>query len=259
MITSTHNEKVKWVRSLLNNRRSRYTSRAFVVEGVRLVEEALSVNWETLLVFYSGNLGERGQLIIESYAKAGVHLEEVSPKIMRAISDTQTPQGILAVLSMAVKQPPNDLDFILITDGVRDPGNLGTILRTASSVGVDVVILSPKNADAYSPKVVRSAMGAHFHLPIVTMNWAEIDKTVGKNHLCVYLAAVGKGALYNRVNFTRPLAIILGGEAAGHSQEAQKMVDEWVKIPMPGGGESLNVAIAAAILMYEVLRQRNLS
>jgi RNA methyltransferase, TrmH family len=259
MITSTQNAKVKWVRSLLTSRRTRYSSKAFVVEGVRLIEEAIMADWQTLLVFYSGDLGSRGKQLIDRYASMGVQIEEVSPQILRAISDTQNPQGIMAVLSLGIIPPPIGLDFILISDGIRDPGNLGTILRTASSVGVDEVILSPMNTDPYNPKVVRSAIGAHFRLPIVNMNWAEIETTIRNNHLHVYLAAADKGVLYHRVDFTNPLAIIVGGEAEGHSQAALNLVEEWVNIPMPGGGESLNVAIASAILMYEVLRQRNLT
>ena len=259
MITSTQNSKVKWVRSLLNSRRARRESRAFVVEGVRLVEEAVIACLDALLVIYSDDLGERGQQVIERFADSGIPTEEVSPQVMRVISDTQTPQGILAVLSMRALPLPKNLDFVFIADGIRDPGNLGTMLRTASSAGVDGVFLSPESVDPYAPKVVRAAMGAHFRLPIDCLLWSDIQKHVYKNNLCVFLAETEKGDLYNRVDFVRPVAIIVGGEAEGHSREAQELADEWVNIPMPGGGESLNAAVAAAILMYEVVRQRNLS
>ncbi|MFU8771911.1 MAG: TrmH family RNA methyltransferase [Anaerolineales bacterium] len=259
MITSTQNAKVKWVRSLMNNRRFRRESRAFVVEGVRMAEEALQSGWEVMLVFYTQDLGERGQQAVQRYAAKGVHVAEVSPQIMRVISETQTPQGIVVVLSMVELKPRDNLDFILISDGIRDPGNLGTILRTASSAGVDGVILTPTNVDLYAPKVIRSAMGAHFRLPVLSLNWQEINRTIRENNMRVYLAAAEKGVIYYQTNFTCPLAIIIGGEAAGHSQEAQSLVDEWVNIPMPGGGESLNAAIAAALLLYEVIRQRSLA
>jgi len=259
MITSMQNAKVKWVRSLQNSRRARRASQAFVVEGVRLFEEAVTASWDVLLVLYTEAVGERGQQIIQKCAKPDVLIEEVSPQVMRAVSDTQTPQGVLAVLSMRSLSFQERLDFVLITDGIRDPGNLGTILRTAASAGVNAVFLSPESVDPFAPKVVRAAMGAHFRIPIVDLLWCDIEKQIRGNDLRVFLAATENGDLFNQIDFKPPTGIIVGSEAEGHSQNAQELADGRVNIPMPGGGESLNVAIAAAILMYEIVRQRNLS
>lgn len=259
MITSTQNAKVKWVRSLVNNRQARQKSQAFVAEGVRLVEEGLYTNVQALLAFYTDEIGERGQEIIEVFSSSGVPVEEISSQVMKSTSDTQTPQGILVVFQTPTLPLPQPLDFVFIADRVRDPGNLGTVLRTAAAVGVDSVILSPKSVDPYAPKVVRAAMGAHFRLPIIEISWDEISEHIRDNDLRVFLAAADKGTIYNQADYKKPLAIVVGGEVAGVSEAARNLADEWVRIPMPGGGESLNASVAAAILMYEVIRQRKLT
>lgn len=262
MITSRSNPKVQTVRSLLSRRSERQKAGAFVVEGVRLTEEALASGWETQQVLYSADLSERGQALLEGFGRQGAEVEEVSPDVLKSLADTETPQGILAVVRRQTPVLPAEPDYLLVIDQLRDPGNLGTILRTAASAGVQGVLLTPGTTDAFAPKVVRAGMGAHFHLPIVEMSPAEIiayckrDRRPG---LGLYLAESGGGRACWEADFRRPLALVIGGEAEGAGEELRRAVDEPVTIPMPGQAESLNAAIAAAILIYEVVRQRSTS
>ena len=257
MITSVQNPKIKWVRSLQANSRLRREEGVFVVEGVRLVEEAFSGGWEARLVLYAADLSPRGRLVLEGFAGRDVPLEEVSPQVMRAASDTEAPQSLLAVLTQRTLPVPQALNLVFIPDAVRDPGNLGTMLRTACAAGVQAVFLPPGSVDALAPKVLRAGMGAHFRLPMLSLSWEEIGKTL--EPLKVYLAAAGAGAPYWAADFFSPLALIIGGEAEGAGPQAQHLADASVHIPMPGGGESLNAAAAGAVLLYEVVRQRQLA
>ncbi len=260
MISSSRNPRIQEVRQLLNRPRARKEARAFVVEGVRLAEEALQAKWPAKLILSTGDLSERGQRVVESFRQQGSPVEEVAPGILKSLSDTEAPQGLLAVIEMRAAKLPPAPDFVLIADGVRDPGNLGTILRTAAAAGVQAVLLPPGSVDAYAPKVVRSAMGAHFRLPVSGLTWPEIHAYLyppGLDaRLTLYLADSNGGLPYTQVDFRQPLALIVGGEAEGAGSQARQMASGRVHVPMPGQAESLNVAVAAAILMFEAVRQR---
>lgn len=256
MITSAQNPKVKWVDALQTQAKVRKETGAFVIEGVRLAEEALAAGWEARLVLFSQELSDRGQTALDGFRAAGVQVEQVSEQVMRSVSQTETPQGILVVLSKPKPSLPEKTDFALILDGVRDPGNLGTMLRTAASAGVQAVLIPPGSVDAYAPKVVRSGMGAHFRLPPVAWEWPAIEAWVIRNGLTVLLADAQRGEAYFQHDYRVPLGLVVGGEAFGIGQEAVRLAHKRVHIPMPGGGESLNVAMAAAILLFEVARQR---
>ncbi|MBN2549563.1 MAG: RNA methyltransferase [Anaerolineales bacterium] len=248
------NPKIKWVRSLQSSSRERKETAAFVVEGVRLAEEALLSGWEAQLVLHTPDLSLRGQAIVEGLSSQGAPVEQVAESVMLAASDTETPQGVLVVVSMRTAPLPDQLDFVFIPDSVRDPGNLGTMLRTAAAAGVRAVLLPPGGVDPFSPKVVRAGMGAHFHLPLYQLPWMEIASLV--KPLRVFLADSGEGLPYTQADFRLPLALVIGGEAQGAGLQAQRMTSQRVHIPMPGGGESLNAAVAAAVLLFEIVRQR---
>ncbi len=258
MITSRHNPRLQAVRRLQAQAKSRLEEGAFVVEGVRLSEEALQSGWTARQVFYSGSLDPRGRAAVEGFTSRGVLVQQLSEAAMQSISATETPQGLLVVLEMKALPIPSPADFLLILDGVRDPGNLGAILRAAAAARVGAMLLAPGNADPWSPKVLRAGMGAHFHLPVRDMSWdvirQSIKRPVGK--MRVYLADTAAGVAYTVADFRAPLALIVGGEAAGAGDEAAALADEKVHIPMPGASESLNAAVAAGILLFEVLRQR---
>jgi TrmH family RNA methyltransferase len=260
MITSTKNPKIQWVRALQARARSRREEHAYVIEGVRLAEEALAAGLAPALVLHTADLSERGQAVVAKFAARRSPVLLVAEQVMLAAADTQTPQGLLAILSIQPPDIPSALDFSLVVDGVRDPGNLGTILRTAAAAGVQAVFLPPGTVDPYSPKVVRAAMGAHFRLPIAALDWKGIRGHLAPSGAAaavrVFLAAADMGLPYTSADFTRPLALILGGEAAGAGKDARALTHDRIYIPMPGGGESLNVSMAAGILLFEIIRQR---
>lgn len=255
MITSTQNPKVKWIRDLQSKSRKRREENAFVVEGVRMIEEALSAGSKALLVLYTDDLTQRGLDALDKISLLNPPIEQVSARVMQAVSDTETPQGILAVLSWQQLPLPVEMDFILVIDALRDPGNLGTVLRTANAADVDCVILAPGTVDPLSPKVIRAGMGAHFHMPIYSMSWDDIQALLAP--LRIYLADAKAELLYSHADFRAPLALIIGGEAEGAGQHAYKLATENIRIPMRSGSDSLNAAVSAAVLMYEVLRQRS--
>ncbi|MEO7840377.1 MAG: RNA methyltransferase, partial [Anaerolineales bacterium] len=174
--------------------------------------------------------------------------------LMKSLSETETPQGILAVLEIIQLPIPNYLNFVLIPDQIRDPGNLGTLLRTAASAGVQAVLLPPETTDAFAPKVLRSGMGAHFRLPIHAMTWDEIRAQT--NSLQIFLADMDGQSCWE-TDLRQPLALVIGGEAEGASNEARKLATQKISIPMVGNIESLNAGVAGSVLMFEVVRQRS--
>lgn len=262
MITSLQNPRIQQIRALMGSRpRERREAGAFVVEGVRLAEEAYTAGWETELVLVSENLSPRGQALAEKYSQRGVVVEQVASQILQSISDTETSQGILTVVRIQTLPYPTPLNFIVIADAVRDPGNLGTLFRTAAAAGVQALICAPGTVDPTSPKVVRAGMGAQFRLPFRSMSWDEIGSLI-KNPpdgapLRLYVAEAEEGQIYWRADLRSPTALLVGGEAEGASAEGRQMADGFIRIPMPGKSESLNAAVAAAILLFEVVRQRH--
>jgi TrmH family RNA methyltransferase len=261
MITSSHNPRIQHLRALLAKRSEREEQKAFVVEGVRLAEEALQARWLPQSVLFTSQLSERGKDLVKRFADRGVEVEEVPPSLMESITDTETSQGLLAILPLRSLEPPAALNFIVIADALHDPGNLGTMIRSAAAAGAQALILAPGTADPFAPKVVRSAMGAHFRLPLIAMDWEQIVwqcKAKACPPVQLLLSEASKGTPCWQLNLREPLALIIGGEADGASPEAIKAADQLITIPMPGKSESLNAAVAASILLFEVVRQRSL-
>lgn len=258
MITSSQNSKIKLVRALLGRAKERREANAFVVEGVRLVEEAISSNWGLRFVLYDETLSERGKLQVEGLKSRGVDVEMVSNSLMNSLSETETPQGLLAVLEFQQLPITNSLHFVLIPDQIRNPGNLGTLLRSAGATGVQAVLLPPETTDAFAPKVVRSGMGAHFRLPIHPMTWNQIGQLSRSARLQMYIADMD-GVSYWETDLSQPLALIVGGEAEGASDEARHLTSQRISIPMLGQMESLNAGVAGSVLMFEVVRQRSVN
>ncbi len=256
MITSSQNPKIKLVRALLGRTKERREAGAFVVEGVRLVAEAVITQWGVRFALYDESLSERGRLQVESLRSRGVDVEEVSTSVMESLTETETPQGILAVLNDARLPIPGSPNFILIPDQIRDPGNLGALLRSAAATGVQAVLIPPETTDAFAPKVVRSGMGAHFRLPIHSMSWDEIEKA--KKGIKVLIADMDGKSCWE-TDLRQPLALVVGGEAEGASETARRVADEKIGVPMMGNVESLNAGVAGSVLMFEVVRQRSLS
>lgn len=256
VITSAQNAKVKLVRALLGRTKERRETGAFVVEGVRLVEEAEKRDWKFEIALYDKSLSERGTSLVERLASRQVEVEEVSESLMKTLSNTETPPGILAVLRVSTLPLSHSPDFLLIPDQIRDPGNLGTLLRSAAGAGVQAVLLPPETTDVFAPKVLRSGMGAHFRLPLRSMTWEEIEQISKSANLQIYLADMD-GTPCWETDLRQPLALIVGGEAEGASEAARSLADRRISIPMLEQVESLNAGVAGSVLMFEVLRQRH--
>jgi TrmH family RNA methyltransferase len=258
MITSVHNPRVQAISKLQKQAKVRREKQAFVIEGVRLAQEALQAGGEAQFLLFTDQLDKPGMDLVADFSARGVQVEQVTETVMNAISETETPQGIMVVLSLLKLPIPEDPDFVLVLDGIRDPGNLGTILRTAMAGGVQTVLLAPGSVDAFAPKVVRAGMGAHFRLPVHQPGWDGINQVLRApgSKMRIYLADSTAGISYSQVDLRSPVAIIVGGEASGAGSESAALADELVHIPMPGGSESLNAAVAAGILIFEVVRQR---
>ncbi|GAB4526110.1 MAG: RNA methyltransferase [Anaerolineales bacterium] len=255
IITSVRNPHIQHIRALQRSSRTRRQEGLFVAEGVRLLEEALHADWRPHTLLAAAELPPRAAALVDAWRAQGVEPLWVAGHVLTAAGDTQTPQGVLAIFPRQPRSIGAQPNFLLLLDGIHDPGNLGTILRTAWAAGVDGVLLSPENADPFAPKVVRAGMGAHFHLPVVQADWDTLIASLGS--LPVYMAEARRGARLFDVDFRSPCVLLIGGEAAGAGETARTLAVNAVHIPMPGAAESLNAAVAAAILMFEVVRQRS--
>ncbi len=255
MITSLHNDKVKLTRALAR-RRARWRERCFVVEGMRLLKEVVQRDVHTRFVLYTEAAIQNTESahLLDRLAQRSVPCHQVSDDVMVACTDTVTPPGLLAVVPFPDVPAPDPPTWTLVVDNVRTPGNLGAILRTAAAAGVDQILLSPGTVDLYNPKVLRGGAGAHFCLSILPVSWLEIEKRL--HGLDVWVAATQGDLSYAAVNWEAPLALIIGGEAHGASEAALALASGRVSIPMARGVESLNAAVAAGVLLFEIARQR---
>ena len=260
MITSSTNPKITYVRDLIRKKKDRLVEHVFAAEGVRLVEEAVKHHVTPVLVLFSEELSSRGQETLHQFEKNNAPIFQVADHLLAKISDTKTSQGIAAIFPMALKTFPEHPDFLLIIDQVRDPGNMGTLLRTARAVGVEGVFILDGSADVYSPKVVRAGMGAHFSLSLQTGSSSDLEQLLsGKNaqvHPKLFSTVVSGGRSMWECDFRQPCAIVIGGEANGVSDEVLELTDQKITIQMVNETESLNAGIAGSVALYEVARQR---
>jgi len=257
-ISSSANNRVRRVIALQRDARRRLRVGLMVAEGLRLVGELAKSTISPVEVFVTPDFcsADPAASDLVGTLSARATLFEVTDDLMREMADTVTPQGILAVVPIPDLPAPGHDRFILIPDQVRDPGNLGTMLRTAWAAGVTEVLLPPGTVDHTNPKVVRAGMGAHFWLPSRRASWDEIWQRVGGSQ--VWLAEARQGQPYDRVDWRGDVAIVIGGEARGAGQEARSRAT-CVHIPMATGVESLNAATAAALLLFQVTRSRRLT
>ncbi|MEA3493822.1 MAG: RNA methyltransferase [Candidatus Margulisiibacteriota bacterium] len=246
-------EKIRLVRTLLEKRSIRRKEGRFVVEGPHLVEEA---GEQIDFVVYAENLP-----IVAKLQGKGIECLKVSKKQFGEISEVETPQWILAVVKERAHQIghvlKNPLPLVVFCIEVQDPGNLGTIIRTADAVHASGVVLSRGTVDVLNSKVVRSTMGSIFHLPIVTVeDYLEAIDYLKKKDVRIVAADVSAEKDYFSADYKGPVAILVGNEGAGLPDEVLEVCDDKVKIPMPGRAESLNVGVSTAVMLYEALRQR---
>ena len=277
IISSKDNKRIKYIRSLLEKGNIRKKNHQFVVEGIKLVDEALEYGKVLEVVcaeslyneLISGDLSGNRLLAendknITNYVKKGSSLLVVSDTVFKSMSETKTPQGILAVVEMPdyglldkgfLEQAytKNGKIKLLVLEDTADPGNLGTIMRTAEAAGVTGVIMGKGTVDIFNPKVVRSTMGSIFRLPFAYVeDLKETIKELKTQGISFYATHLKGEKSYKDIKYSDKSAILVGNEARGLSYDVADLADTYVLIPMQGKVESLNAAVAAALMMYEV-------
>ena len=261
-IISSTNPKIKEIKSLYR-RKERWAKKLFLIEGIKIVEECIDNNYPITNIVYSDELfNVRGGEVLFNKIKSYDGLINIPDKLYKDISDTENPQGILAVAKFEVNSIENikvkKNPFILLLDQVQDPGNIGTIIRTADAFGIDGIIVTKGCVDIYNPKVVRSTMGSIFRVPVYHEldGIATIDR-FKREGMKIYSTSLEESKYIQNINFKDASMLIIGNESKGVSKSLGSLADELIKIPMIGEAESLNVAIASSIIMYEVMRQRS--
>lgn len=247
MIASTQNEQIKQLKKL-QKAKERKKKKQFLVEGFHLVEEAHQSGWKI----------ER--LIAETGVEIPDQLEhlpilEVARHVLKHLSETETPQGLMACVRMEDKPFPESAEKVLICDGIQDPGNLGTMIRTADAAGFDAVLCGSGTVDPYNGKALRSTQGSLFHIPVLAADLLEEIPHLQERGFHIWAAALEESVSYDKAGKKDKLGIIVGNEGAGIRDDVKRLADTIVKIPIYGQAESLNVSVAAGILMYEAQKQ----
>ena len=277
IISSKDNKRIKYLRSLLEKGSARKKNRQFIVEGIKLVDEALvygkvceiiiseSLYEEIILggLIKNALLADNGKNLID-YVNEGNSTTVVSDAVFKTVSETINPQGVVAVVAMPEYEILNEECLaqtynktgkikLLILEDTADPGNLGTIMRTAEAAGVTGVIMGRGTVDIFNPKAVRSTMGSIFRLPFIYVeDVRETIRELKKYGISFYAAHLKGKQSYKDVKYSDKAGILIGNEARGLSPETAELADIYIIIPMQGKVESLNAAVAAALMMYEI-------
>ncbi|WP_282173621.1 TrmH family RNA methyltransferase [Cytobacillus firmus] len=244
-IQSAKNPKVKEWKKLLA-RKERDKSGTFLVEGFHLVEEALKANQIAEIIISENKNMPPG------WDYGDIPVTMVTDEIIGLLADTETPQGIFSVCSQEPSTEEVKGKQFLLIDAVQDPGNLGTMIRTADAAGIDAVIVGEGSVDAYNPKVLRSAQGSHFHLPILRGNLSDWVVRLKESNVPVYGTALENAREYTRYESFDSFALLVGNEGNGVNKELLANTAANLYIPIFGKSESLNVAVAAGILLYHL-------
>ena len=254
MIESKNNQQIRNLLKLKKQSKERKKQKVFLVEGIRMFQEVPKDR--VVKAYATKSFFDKHEILF-----AGVSYELVDDKIFKEISDTVTPQGVLAI----VRQKQWKLDEILgissqpcllILENIQDPGNLGTMIRTAEGAGVTGVIMSRDTVDIYNPKVIRSTMGSIYRVPFFyAEDLKEVMKELNEHKIHSYAARLDGENVYQS-NLKESCAFMIGNEGNGLSDDLSAMAERYIRIPMCGQVESLNAAIAATVLMYETMRQR---
>jgi TrmH family RNA methyltransferase len=260
-LTGSSNPVIKEVRSL-RNRSAREKKGIYFIEGSKFVAEALKENTDILYIIMSDMFlaGQGKEELADIIEKSSIRCYGVPESLFGSISDTRTPQGILAVLRLqrqALKEAVPGKGMLVVMDNVRDPGNMGTIIRTADAAGCAGVIVTEGCVDVFNPKVLRSTMGSIFHIPVYHCGSVEeaLKKVKESGFLICSSHLEGATDIFD-VDLTGNVALVIGSEAGGVSESAVRNADLLVRIPMAGRAESLNVSVAAGIMMFEAVRQK---
>ena len=262
MITSQTNPRVKNLAVLIEKSKERKEQQVFIAEGMKMFLEAPLESLKE--VYLSQSFREKLDRGIDREAARKLELipyEVLADNVFARISDTKTPQGILCVIRQQHYELKDLLQkadpLLLLIEGIQDPGNLGTILRTAEGAGVQGIIMSKGTVDIYNPKTIRSTMGSIYRMPFLyTEDLPGAIRQLKEHNIKVYAAHLGGEAAYDRMDYSTACAFLIGNEGNGLKEETAGEAHAYMRIPMAGQVESLNAGVAAAILMYEAARQR---
>lgn len=260
MLTSLQNPLVKQLRKL-HRARDRREQQLFLLEGTHLVEEACAVGFSFVTLCCTSSWQEQHPALWQQAMTRSQRAELVSPEVLQAIATTVHPDGVVATLHRAVVQPPtvDNLRLGVALETIQDPGNLGTVIRTAAAAGADGLWLSADSVDLDHPKVLRASAGQWFRLPMqVSSDLRSQVEGFRKQGIQVIATLPTADLVYWQIDLTPPTVILMGNEGAGLSAELAEQADRAIKIPLATGVESLNVAIATALILYESQRQRGL-
>lgn len=256
-IQSIHNNLVKESKKL-TQRKYRDKQGKFLVEGIRLVEEALRAG-SLATVFYDDILlaSPRGQELLHNINENKTKLHKVKTKVLQELTETDSPQGIVGVAyKKEIDLSEVTKGILVITDCLQDPGNLGTIIRTAWAAGAVALVCLTGTVDPYNGKTIRSTMGGIFHLPILTkIQWSDMYKWCMNNRYKIIAGDISAQTEYYNIDYGERTALIIGSEGHGLINAEVSQLDCLVKIPLKNGAESLNAAVACGVLLYEMLRQ----
>lgn len=256
MITSRQNASIRQMKELLRSKRERDESGLFAAEGDHLCGELVRGGFKIASAFVTERAAERYSETAQALYKVFPETQVISEELAAYISDTKTPQGLFA----AAKKPPCENGFanahkLVILDGVQDPGNVGTVLRTAEALGLDGAVMSADCADIWSPKAMRASMGSVFRLPCISCDLEQMINLLKKSGFSVYGAMLDDSAQrLGKISFPQKSAVVIGSEGAGISAKVQECCTGAVYIPI-SGAESLNAAAAAAIILWELSRR----
>ncbi|MDQ0150476.1 TrmH family RNA methyltransferase [Eubacterium multiforme] len=239
----------------LKERRNRNKLKKYLIEGFRLVEEALKAGANIETIFCLKELEEKTEELVNKYNYKG-KIFGLNKNLFLESCGTENPQGILGVVIMEQNKIDINGEFYLLCDKLQDPGNLGTIIRTAHAAGIDGIILTKGTVDIYNEKTIRSTMGSMFYIPIIEDDDLTIIKSLKEMGFSIFSTSLeGKNNFFEE-DLTGKIVITVGNEGNGVSDEIYNLSDKKVKIPMPGGAESLNVGVATSIVLYERVRQK---
>lgn len=253
LITSPANPRYRHARSLLH-RKGRTQHAQLLLEGVRLIQDSMSAGFAPALFFYTESASAHAAALRAQIREQGGQALCLAPELMATLTDTVSSQQVVAVVSRPQLSPGHSGLHCLV-DGLRDPGNLGTLLRSAAAAGVDQVHLLPGVVDGWSPKVLRAGMGAHFRIAIQQVHHlADVESSLAG--LNWYRAEAEAALDYSAVDWLQPSVLIIGGEASGPLTTARLPLAQPISIPMARQVESLNAAVAASVILFEAVRQR---
>ena len=261
MITSLHNKEIKAVAALAAKKKERDKQGLVIVEGPKMFGEAPTERISRVYLAQSAAAQMYGQY---GEKLAGLPCETVSDEVFVKMSDTKTPQGILCLVRQQqyhieeiLRDKNKKQPLLIVLEDIQDPGNLGTIFRTAEAAGADGVIMSSRTADVYTPKTIRSTMGSIYRVPFLyAEDLSSIIKRIRETGVSVYAAHLGGTAAYDAYDYRKGTAFLIGNEANGLREETAACADARIHIPMEGRVESLNAAVASSVLLFEASRQR---